>query len=125
MGVKVTYGPYSPYQQTNGFVYTSGQIGAVGGKASKDVKEQVKQALANLKNVLESAGTDMSHVVKTTVFLTNMSHYAAMNEVYAEAFTKAGASPARTTVAVAELPRVADTALFVEIEAVASLPKVK
>lgn len=122
MGVKVTYGPYSPYQQANGFVYTSGQIGAVNGKASKDVKEQVKQALANLKNVLESAGTDMSHVVKTTVFLTNMSHYADMNEVYAEAFTQAGSSPARTTVAVAELPRVADTVLLVEIEAVATLP---
>ncbi len=119
-----TYGPYSPYQQSNEFVYTSGQIGAVSGKASKDVKEQVKQALENLRNVLESAGTDMSHVVKTTVFLTNMSHYAAMNEVYAEVFMKAGASPARTTVAVAELPRVADTALLVEIEAVATLPNV-
>lgn len=122
MNVKQTYGPYSPYQEANGFVYTSGQIGAVSGKASKDVKEQVGQALSNLQKVLESAGTDMQHVVKSTVFLTNMSHYAAMNEVYAETFTKAGASPARTTVAVAELPRVADTALLVEIEAVAILP---
>lgn len=117
-----TYGPYSPYQQANGCVYTSGQIGAVSGKASKDFKMQVSQTLNNLKNTLESAGTDMSHVVKTTVFLTNMSHYADMNEVYAETFTKAGSSPARTTVAVAELPTVADVPLLVEIEAVAILP---
>lgn len=123
MSKSTTYGPYSPYQVANGFVYTSGQIGAVSGKASKDVKEQVKQALVNLKHVLESAGTDMSHVIKTTVFLTSMSHYAAMNDVYAEVFTRAGASPARTTVAVVELPRVADTALLIEIEAVATLSK--
>jgi 2-iminobutanoate/2-iminopropanoate deaminase len=123
MTTKQTYGTYSPYQQTNGFVYTSGQIGAVAGKATKDIKGQVKQALDNLKHVLESAGTDMSHVVKTTVFLTNMSHYADMNEVYAKMFSEAGSSPARTTVAVAELPRVADTTLLVEIEAVALLPK--
>lgn len=118
-----TYGPYSPYQKVNGFVFTAGQVGASKGKASTDVKAQVKQALQNLQDVLEQAGTSLSHVVKTTVFLTDMKHFEAMNEVYAKQFEIAGASPARTTVAVTELPRVADHKLLVEIEAVAVLPE--
>lgn len=116
-----TYGPYSPFRVANGFVYTAGQIGAVKGKAEKEVKSQVKQTLDNLAGVLEEAGSGLADVVKTTVFLANMSDYAAMNEVYAAVFEKAGAAPARTCVAVAELPRVADNPLLVEIEAVALL----
>ena len=116
-----TYGPYSPFRVANGFVYTSGQIGAVKGIAELDVQSQVEQALKNLAGVLGDAGCELSDVVKTTVFLTDMKHYAAMNEVYAAVFEKAGAAPARTCVAVAELPRVANNPLLVEVEAVALL----
>lgn len=117
-----TYGPYSPFRVAGGFIYTAGQIGAVRGKAKADVKSQVKQALENLAGVLAEAGSSLSDVVKTTVFLTDMKHYAEMNEVYAAVFEAHGAAPARTCVAVAELPRVADHKLLVEIEAVA-LPR--
>ncbi|QQS18287.1 RidA family protein [Candidatus Saccharibacteria bacterium] len=120
-----TYGPYSLFHVADGFVYTSGQIGAVKGVAKPDVKSQVKQALENLAGVLEEAGSGLDKVVKTTVFLTNMAHYSAMNEVYAAEFEKVGAAPARTCVAVAELPRVADHPLVVEIEAVALLREYK
>ena len=116
-----TYGPYTPVRVANGFVYTSGQIGAVKGKAKPDIQSQVKQALENLAGVLAEAGFSLSDVVKTTVFLTDMAHYGDMNEVYAAVFEKAGAAPARTCVAVAELPRVADHKLLVEVEAVALL----
>jgi 2-iminobutanoate/2-iminopropanoate deaminase len=116
-----TYGPYSPFRVAGEFVYTSGQIGAVKGKAEPDIRSQVKQALSNIESVLKDAGSGLEHVVKTTVFLTDMKHYASMNEVYAEVFEGAGAAPARTCVAVAELPRVADNPLLVEIEAVALL----
>ena len=120
-----SYGPYSPFRAANGFVYTAGQIGAVKGKAEKEVKSQVKQALENLASVLKEAGSGLDQVVKTTVFLTDMKHYAAMNDVYAQVFEKAGVAPARTTVAVAELPRVANNKLLVEIEAVALLREYK
>ncbi len=114
-----TYGPYSSFQAAGEFVYTSGQIGAVRGKAQRDISSQVKQALENLGAVLKEAGSGLDHVVKTTVFLTNMKHYSEMNTVYASVFGAVGCAPARTCVAVAELPRVADHPLLVEIEAVA------
>ncbi len=117
------YGPYSPFGAASGVVYTSGQIGAVKGKASLDIRDQVEQALSNLGAVLKEAGTGLEHVVKTTVFLTDMQDFAAMNEVYGAVFENAGAAPARTCVAVAELPRVADHPLLVEIEAVAARPE--
>lgn len=116
-----TYGPYSPFTVVGELVYTSGQVGARRGKTEVDIQSQVKTALENLAHVLESAGSSLGHVVKTTVFLVDMKHYAAMNEVYAGVFEKYGAAPARTCVAVAELPRVADHKLLVEIEAVALL----
>ncbi|QQS19559.1 RidA family protein [Candidatus Saccharibacteria bacterium] len=120
-----TYGPYSPARVANGFVYTSGQVGAVKGKAEADITPQVKQALENLASVLDEAGSGLDCVVKTTVFLIDMGHYAAMNEVYAAVFEAAGTAPARTCVAVAQLPRVADHPLLVEIEAVALLRESK
>jgi 2-iminobutanoate/2-iminopropanoate deaminase len=116
-----TYGPYSPYRVAQGVVYTAGQIGAVRGKAEPDIRHQVKQALENLGAVLVEAGSGLDLVVKTTVFLTDMNHYAAMNEVYGELFAAVSNAPARTCVAVAELPRVADHPLLVEVEAVALL----
>ncbi len=102
-------------------MYTSGQTGTVKGKADTDIQAQVHQVLQNLAEVLAEAGSGLDLVVKTTVFLTDMAHYASMNEVYAGTFEKAGGTPARTCVAVAEFPRVADHPLLVEIEAVALL----
>jgi 2-iminobutanoate/2-iminopropanoate deaminase len=109
-------GPYSQAIRTGNTVYCSGQIGLdpqQGQIAAPDIAGQTRQALRNLSAVLEAAGTDLRHVVKTTVFLTHMSDFAAMNEVYGEFFRTH--PPARSTVAVAELPRQA----LVEIEAFA------
>jgi 2-iminobutanoate/2-iminopropanoate deaminase len=109
-------GPYSQAIRTGNLVYCSGQIGLdpqQGQITAHDVAGQTRQALRNLSAVLEAAGTDLRHVVKTTVFLVHMSDFAAMNEAYAEFFRTH--PPARSTVAVAELPRQA----LVEIEAVA------
>lgn len=119
-----TYGPYSSSYTAHGFVYTAGQIGAINGNAATDIKTQTMQALQNLKQVLEAAGTSLQNVVKTTVFLTDMNHFAAMNECYAQVFAAADCAPARSCVAVAELPRVADKPLLIEIEAVATLSAV-
>ena len=80
-------------------MYTSGQIGAVKGKAEPDIKAQVRQALENLEGVLAEAGASLAEVIKTTVFLTDMKDYASMNEVYAEVFEAAGCAPARTGLA--------------------------
>lgn len=80
-------GPYSQAIEVNGFVFASGQIPvdpATGNFVEGGVKEQTRQCLTNAKHVLEAAGTDLSHVVKTTVYLDSMDDFAAMNEVYAE-----------------------------------------
>jgi 2-iminobutanoate/2-iminopropanoate deaminase len=109
-------GPYSQAIASGDFVFASGQVALdpVTGQLSQgDVREQTRLALRNVQAVLEAAGSSLDGVVKTTVFLTQMADFAAMNEVYAEAFTSA--PPARSTVAVAELPRGAR----VEIEVIA------
>lgn len=111
-------GPYSQAVAVGSFVFASGQIpldpesGAV---VAGGVPEQTEQVLANLKAVLEAAGSSLAQVVKTTVFLRDMNDFAAMNSVYARHFDEASA-PARSTVQVARLPK--DVA--VEIEAVAT-----
>lgn len=114
-----TYGPYSPAVRAGNLVYTAGQVGAVGGKAAPDIAAQTEQALANLASVLAAAGSSLGRVVKTTVFLTDMRHFEQMNAVYGAVFASAGCTPARSCVAVAELPPVADRPLMVEIEAIA------
>lgn len=109
-------GPYSVAIQTDGMVFCSGQVGldpATNEIAAGGVEAETRQVLTNLKNVLEAAGSDLAHVVKTTVFLRDMADFAAMNAVYAEFFTVN--PPARSTVAVAGLPR----GVAVEIEAIA------
>ena len=109
-------GPYSQAVIANGFVFTAGQIAldpATGQVIDGDVVEQAERALANLGAVLEQAGASWSSVVKTTVFLADMADFPKVNEVYARAF--GDARPARSTVAVAGLPR----NVRVEIEAVA------
>ena len=109
-------GPYSQGVVANGsFLYTAGQIGlvpATGQVVSPDIKAQTKQALENLKAILEAGGSSLSAVVKTTVFLKDMNEFAAMNEVYGEVFRDS--PPARSTVEVARLPK----DVRVEIEAV-------
>lgn len=109
-------GPYSQAIEAGDFVYTSGQLGldpATGAFPEGGVKEQARQSLLNVKAILEEAGTSMSNVVKTTVFMADMSDFAEMNSVYAEFFTEP--YPARSAVAVKTLPKNA----LVEIEVVA------
>ena len=84
-------GPYSQAIEVNGFVYASGQIPidpATGQFVEGGIKEQTRQSLTNAQNILKEAGTDLSHVVKTTVYLSDIANVAPMNEVYAEFFTE-------------------------------------
>ncbi len=109
-------GPYSVAIQTADMVFCSGQVAfdpATGEIVQGGVEAETRQVLTNLKNVLEAAGTDLAHVVKTTVFLRDMADFPKMNAVYAEFFTEN--PPARSTVAVAGLPR----GVAVEIEVIA------
>jgi len=109
-------GPYSQAIVANGFIYTAGQIAldpATGQVVEGGIAEQTTRVMANLKAVLEAAGSSFSQVVKTTVFLMDMADFTAMNEVYAKAF--GDHKPARSTVAVSGLPR----GVRVEIEVVA------
>ena len=112
-------GPYSQAVRIGQFVYCSGQTPldpATGLLVEGDIATQTHRVLQNLQAVLESAGTSLANVVKTTVFLIHMSDFQAMNAVYASYFEGTGrVAPARSTVAVAELPRKAQ----VEIECVA------
>jgi 2-iminobutanoate/2-iminopropanoate deaminase len=96
-------------------VFTSGQIALTPGGVmlENDIRVQTKQVLANLKEVLQEAGSSLESVVKTTIFLESMDDFAVVNEIYAEAF--GSHKPARSTVAVKTLPRNA----LVEIDAVA------
>jgi 2-iminobutanoate/2-iminopropanoate deaminase len=97
-------------------LYTAGQIALdpqTGEVVAGSIREQTGRVLENLKAILEAGGSDLDHVVKTTVFLKDMGDFAAMNEVYSRYFTKS--PPARSTIEVARLPR----DVRVEIEAVA------
>lgn len=116
---QTTYGPYSPCQQAGNLVFTAGQVGAEAGKAAVGITDQTKLALKNLGNVLADAGASFETIVKTTVYLTDMADFEAMNQAYAEFFSSTGCSPARATVGVQALPPVADRPLLIEIEAVA------
>jgi len=108
--------PLSKVVKANGMLYISGAVGfhpETGKVTGPDVKTQTRQVLENIKALLEELGSSMDKVVKTTVFLTNMEDFAAMNEVYAEYFPTD--PPARSTVGV----RLALPELVVEIEAIA------
>jgi 2-iminobutanoate/2-iminopropanoate deaminase len=109
-------GPYSQAIEAGGLVFVSGQlpIDAATGLMPETVEAQTAQSLKNMKHILEAAGLGMEHVVKTTVYLHDMSAFAEMNKVYATFFT--GSYPARSAFAVKELPKEA----LVEIECIAS-----
>ena len=109
-------GPYSQAIEAGGMVFASGQIPidpATGNFVEGGIKEQTRQSLPHARNILEAAGTDLAHVVKTTVFLSDMDNFGAMNEVYAEFFAQP--FPARSAVAVKTLPKGA----LVEVECLA------
>jgi 2-iminobutanoate/2-iminopropanoate deaminase len=108
-------GPYSQAIKAGGFIFTSGQIPllSTGELVEGDIAAQTTQVLENIKAVLEAAGVTPSDVVKTTVFLSDMNNFTAMNEVYALYFPS---SPARSTVEVSRLPK----DVLVEIEAIAT-----
>lgn len=111
-------GPYSQAKIAGGFVFASGQIAidpAVGKIVEATIEGQARQVLANVKALLEAAGTDLAHVVKTTCFLAHIEDFAAFNAVYAERF--GDARPARSAVGVAGLPAGA----LVEVEVIAEL----
>jgi 2-iminobutanoate/2-iminopropanoate deaminase len=111
-------GPYSQAVKSDGFLFASGQVALdprtnefIGG----DIRQQTERAMENIKAVVEAAGSNLHHVVKTTVFLKDMNDFAAMNEAYGKYFS--AAPPARSTVQVARLPKDA----LVEIEVIAAL----
>ncbi len=111
-------GPYSQGMRCGDMVFISGQLPinpATGAFAGEDIASQTRQALTNIRAILESDGLTMDNIVKTTVLLKNISDFSAMNEVYAEFFE--GAYPARAAFEVAALPK--DS--LIEIEAVAYL----
>ena len=111
-------GPYAQAVKTSGLVITSGQlpIDPATGAFPEGIQAQTRQSLTNVKAILEEAGLTMDAVLKTTVFLSDMNNFAAMNEVYATFFTE-GSFPARSAVEVARLPKDA----LVEIEFIAAL----
>lgn len=110
-------GPYSQAIEAGNMLFVSGQLPvdpATGAFVEGGIKEQTRQSLTNAQAILREAGVDLSHVVKTTVMLSDIASFALMNEVYAEFFT--APYPARSAFAVKDLPKGA----LVEIEMIAS-----
>ncbi len=110
-------GPYSQAVEANGFIFTSGQIAInpeTGNLLTGNAAEQVRLVIQNLKAVLESGGSSLNNVVKTTIFLKDMEDFGAVNEVYAEFFGEG--LPARSTVEVSRLPK----DVLVEIDCIAA-----
>jgi 2-iminobutanoate/2-iminopropanoate deaminase len=108
-------GPYSQAVRAGDFLFVAGQAGldpATGAAAGDGFEAQARQAFRNLTMVLEAAGSDLAHVVKTTIFLTDAANFPAMNQLYAEFF--ANNPPVRST-PIVQLPR----ALLISIEAIA------
>ena len=114
-----TIGPYSQGIRINNLVFTAGQLGidrSTGNLVMGGIEAETNQALTNIQYILESAGTSLLNVIKTTVFLRDMQDFAVMNEVYSTFFKSN--PPARSTIQVAALPKSGS----VEIEAIAILP---
>lgn len=113
-------GPYNPVVGATGeLIFVSGQIGqdpATGKLAGPDVESQARQVVENIQNILSELGLDAGNIVKTTIFLADLSHFAEVNEIYATLFSGTDDYPARSTVGVSQLPLGA----LVEIELVLS-----
>src|SRR5258708_19366773 len=110
-------GPYSQAVKANGFLYLAGQVALdpkTGELTGSDIRQQTERTLENVKGILEAAGSNLHHVVKTTVFLKDLNDFAAMNEVYGRFFTVS--PPARSTVQPSLLPQ--DALLEIEVIAV-------
>ncbi|MFQ5713084.1 MAG: RidA family protein [Candidatus Scalinduaceae bacterium] len=113
-------GPYSQAIQFNDLVFVSGQIPIDPGSGELvkgNIKEQTKQILENLKNILEASGSSLQNVLRTTIFLSNMDDYSMINETYVQYFESS--PPARSTVQVSRLPR----DVHIEIDAIAYTTK--
>ena len=111
-------GPYNQAVLKNGFLFTSGQIAIdpkTGDLITSTIEEETKQVMANLQSVLKEADMDFSHVIKATIFISDMEDFGKINAVYAEYFDEKTA-PARETVEVANLPKYAN----IEISVIAS-----
>ena len=111
-------GPYSQGVVVNGIFFASGQIALdpkTGEMVGSTIEEQAAQVMKNIAGLLEAAGSDFDHVIKTTCFLDDISDFAAFNEVYAQAM--GDAKPARSCVGVADLPK----GVLVEVEVIASV----
>jgi 2-iminobutanoate/2-iminopropanoate deaminase len=111
-------GPYSQAIKANGNLYLAGQVALdpkTGEMTGSDIRQQTERVMENIKGVLEAAGSNLHHVVKTTVYLKDLNDFVAMNEVYARYFTVA--PPARATVEVSRLPKDA----LLEIDVIAAL----
>lgn len=110
-------GPYSQAIKSGGFIFLSGQVALdpkTGDLVAGEISQQTERVLENIKAILEAAGANLHHIIKTTVFLKDLNDFAAMNEVYGRYFVSA--PPARSTVQVARLPKDA----LLEIEVVAA-----
>ncbi len=111
-------GPYSQAVKASGFMFLSGQV-ALDPKTAEmvgtEIRQQTERVMENIKGIVEAGGSDLRHIVKTTIFLKDMSDFVAMNEVYGRYFTIA--PPARSTVQVSRLPKDA----LVEIEVTVAL----
>ena len=110
------FGPYSTAVETDGLIFISGQIplNPATGKIIDEIKTATRQVLTNIQSILRGTGLEMTNVVKTTIFLTNMADFPAVNEIYAEFFPQE--PPARSTIEVSALPKGA----LIEIEALAT-----
>lgn len=113
-------GPYVQANLLNGLLFASGQVPLspeTGEVVGETIQEQTEQVLQNISAILQEAGTDFNHIVKTTCFLKNMDDFIAFNEVYSTAFIDT--LPARSAVEVARLPK----DVLIEIEFIASIPE--
>ena len=109
-------GPYSPAVEAGGFMFASGQIpiDPATGNIPEGIEAQARQALTNVKNLIEAAGLTLDAVVKTSVFIRNMDDFAKVNEIYAQFFTDR--YPARSCVEVSRLPK----DVLIEVEVIAA-----
>jgi 2-iminobutanoate/2-iminopropanoate deaminase len=110
-------GPYSQAIKANGLVFLAGQVALdpkTGELTGADIRQQTERVLENIKGIVEASGSNLHHIVKTTVFLKDMNDFAGMNEVYAKYFTLA--PPARSTVQVSRLPK--DALVGIEVIAI-------